>query len=109
MRRDVQLDAPPSLPLLGIADWNQPGLTRGCAGADGNLTTDGVIYPKYTPFGGAEAGNSSTQLWGLDEDHTGDYIGTPPEPLTGAPLPARKSPRASTPLQRLGSAGTARR
>ena len=41
-----------------------------------NLTSDGVIYPAYTPFSGAEAGNSTTQLYGLDLDHTGDYIGS---------------------------------
>jgi hypothetical protein len=51
-------------------------------GADNNLTHDGVIYPTYTPFGGA-AEPGTTQLWGLEIDHTGDYIGTPPEPLTG--------------------------
>ena len=43
-----------------------------------------MIYPTYTPLSGAEAGNSTTQLWGLEIDHTGDYVGTPPEPLTGA-------------------------
>jgi len=51
-------------------------------GADGNLTHDGVIYPTYTPFGGA-AEPGTSQLWGLEIDHTGDYIGTAPEPLTG--------------------------
>ena len=51
-------------------------------GADDKLTTDGVIYPKYTPFSGA-AEPGTTQLWGLEIDHTGDYVGTPPEPLTG--------------------------
>jgi len=41
-----------------------------------------VIYPTYTPFGGA-AEPGTSQLWGLEIDHTGDYIGTAPEPLTG--------------------------
>jgi len=54
-------------------------------GSDGvsNLTGDGTIYPAYTPLSGAEATGSTTQLWGLEQDHTGDYIGTPPQPLTG--------------------------
>ena len=52
-------------------------------GADANLTHDGVIYPTYTPFSGAADPSSTTQLWGLEIDHTGDYVGTPPEPLTG--------------------------
>ena len=42
-----------------------------------------MIYPAYDPSYAA-TGNSSTQLWGLEIDHTGDYVGTPPEPLTGA-------------------------
>ena len=40
-------------------------------GSPSNLTGDGVIYPAYTPFSGAEAGNSTSQLYGLDIDHTG--------------------------------------
>jgi hypothetical protein len=43
----------------------------GCAGADNKLTTDGVIYPKYTAFAEAQTGSPTTQLWGLDTDHTG--------------------------------------
>jgi len=45
-------------------------------GADNKLTTDGVIYPKYTAFAEAQTGSPTTQLWGLDTDHTGDYIGS---------------------------------
>ena len=43
----------------------------GSAGADNKLTTDGVIYPKYAAFAEAQTGNSPTQLWGLEIDHTG--------------------------------------
>jgi hypothetical protein len=32
-------------------------------GSEKTLTGDGVIYPKYTPFSGAEAGNSTSQLY----------------------------------------------
>jgi hypothetical protein len=30
-----------------------------------------VIYPKYAAFAEAQTGNSPTQLWGLEIDHTG--------------------------------------
>ena len=46
----------------------------GSAGADNKLTTDGVIYPKYAAFAEAQTGNSPTQLWGLEIDHTQTVI-----------------------------------
>jgi len=65
-------------------DHSSDYITTGSDGAS-NLTGDGTIYPAYTPFSGAEASGSTTQLWGLEQDHTGDYISTQPNPnpLTG--------------------------
>ena len=43
-------------------DHSADYITTGSDGAS-NLTGDGVIYPAYTPFSGAEAGASTSQLY----------------------------------------------
>ncbi len=60
----------------GVCEWCSADAFEGSSadyvgsasnGADGKLTTDGVIYPKYTPFAHGEGvGNAPQQLWGLN-------------------------------------------